>query len=51
MGIISWIMFYSKVKDIKNRALLRKKEKSKIVKKFIFFNLMNRFKLKKNQLS
>ena len=50
MGIISWIMFYSKVKDIKNRALLRKKEKSKLLKSLFFFNLMNRFKLKKKSV-
>lgn len=40
-------MLYSKIKDIRNRSFFYKKEKIKLIHKFIFVNLMNKFKLKK----
>ncbi len=40
-------MYYSKKKNVKNRLLFSKKEKVGIVFRYIFFNLINRFKLKK----
>ena len=40
-------MLYSKNKDIKNRNFFQKKEKVKLIYKFIFINLMNKLKLKK----
>ena len=47
MGVIRSIMYYSKKKNVKNRLLFFKKEKVGIVFRYIFFSLINRFKLKK----
>jgi len=41
-------MLYSKYKDKKNRAFFFKNEKSKLVRKFLFVNLINNLNLKKN---
>ena len=52
MGVGSCLYSYvlSKEKDIKNRSLFLKKEKLRIIFKYIHFNLVSQFRLKRRSI-
>jgi ribosomal protein S14 len=43
-------MYYLKKKDVKNRSLFYKKERLRIIFKYIHFNLVSQFRLKRRSI-